>query len=103
MITPEMVEAACEAMAIKVAKQDGVELSKAGYRHGAESRPDEHERMREYVRDALEAAIALLPGKPSSIDRQKAADAAVKANHAYGQWMPERWLHLFLDAYEGKL
>ena len=38
----------------------------------------------------------------SKLDRQKAADAAVKANHAYGQWMPEQWLHLFLDAYEGK-
>jgi len=64
MITNEMIEAACEAMAIKVAKQDGVELSKAGYRHGAESRPDEHEQMREYVRDALAAALALIPGEP---------------------------------------
>jgi hypothetical protein len=36
------------------------------------------------------------------IDRERAAKAAVEANNAYGQWMPERWLHLFLDAYEGK-
>ncbi|GAC1042312.1 hypothetical protein [Rhizobium sp. No.120] len=56
----------------------------------------------------IAAALALIPGETlpaavKEIDRQKAADAAVKANHAYGQWMPERWLHLFLDAYEGKL
>lgn len=36
------------------------------------------------------------------IDRERAAKAAVEANNAFGQWMPERWLHLFLDAYEGK-
>lgn len=36
------------------------------------------------------------------IDRDRAAKAAVEANTAYGQWMPERWLYLFLDAYEGK-
>lgn len=38
----------------------------------------------------------------SVIDRARASKAAVKANNAYGQWMPERWLHIFLDAYEGK-
>jgi hypothetical protein len=48
-------------------------------------------------------AAAQEPVALNRIDRQKAADAAVKANHAFGQWMPERWLHLFLDAYEGKL
>lgn len=48
------------------------------------------------------------PPAPSShvagatIDRQRATKAAEAANQAYGQWMPERWLHLFLDAYEGK-
>ncbi|MFJ6322314.1 MULTISPECIES: hypothetical protein [unclassified Rhizobium] len=63
-VTPEMIEAACEAMAIKVAQQDGVELTKAGYRHGAETRPDEHEQMREYVRDAITAALALIPVEP---------------------------------------
>ncbi len=36
------------------------------------------------------------------IDRDRATKAAAEANTAYGQWMPERWLHLFLDAYEGK-
>lgn len=44
------------------------------------------------------------PAEPvtGALDRAKVMAAAEKANHAYGQWMPERWLHLFLEAYEGK-
>lgn len=47
--------------------------------------------------DAQTPAPQLL-GAP--IDRERAAKAAVEANNAYGQWMPERWLNIFLDAYE---
>lgn len=51
------VEAACEAAAITIARQDGVELTPAGFRHGAASRPDDHAQMREYMSAAIIASL----------------------------------------------
>lgn len=93
MVTDEMIEAA-----------------KAAY---AECEFLTEEQVHSSIKRIVEAAISTdaEPVKIASdgfktsngINRQKAADAAVKANHSFGQWMPERWLHLFLDAYEGKI
>ncbi len=33
------------------------------------------------------------------IDQDIARTAAQQANKLFGQWMPERWLNLFIDAY----
>ncbi len=61
MISKKAIEAACEAQAIAVAKQDGVVLTTAGFRHGATARPHAHDQMREYVAAGLEAALPFLP------------------------------------------
>ena len=34
------------------------------------------------------------------LDHDVARMAAEQANKLFGQWMPERWLNLFVDAYE---
>lgn len=76
------------------------------YQQGVEGRSHDNEAGdAQRVLSEITHALALLPREPhpNQIDRRKAADAAVKANHAYGQWISEHWLHLFLDAYEGKL
>lgn len=57
--TTDPLEAACQAMAICIAKQDGVALSPAGYRHGRAERPEAHREMREYVQAGLDAAGAI--------------------------------------------
>ena len=52
------LEVACEAAARSIAKQDGVELSAAGYRQGANARPKEHLLMLEYMGAAIRAYLA---------------------------------------------
>lgn len=37
---------------------------------------------------------------PPTIDRGIARNAALNANSAFGQWMPERWLNIFMDSYD---
>jgi hypothetical protein len=34
-----------------------------------------------------------------TIDKTVAYEAAEKANRKYGQWMPQRWLDAFIEAY----
>jgi hypothetical protein len=34
------------------------------------------------------------------LDRNNVRAAAEQANKLFGQWMPERWLNLFIDAYD---
>lgn len=34
------------------------------------------------------------------LDQDIARTAAEQANKLFGQWMPERWLSLFIDAYD---
>jgi hypothetical protein len=36
------------------------------------------------------------------IDKTRACRAAEKANARFGQWMPGRWLSLFIEAYNGE-
>lgn len=36
---------------------------------------------------------------PAGIDPERACRAAEAANHRFGQWMPQRWLDLFIRAY----
>lgn len=33
------------------------------------------------------------------LDQELARTAAEQANRLFGQWMPERWLQLFIDSY----
>jgi hypothetical protein len=47
-----------------------------------------------YTHPAPEAAQALS-------DWNRISKAAQAANQQYGQWMPERWLQLFVKAYNG--
>lgn len=63
-VTPETVDAACCAMAITIARQDGLTLTKAGYEHGKRERPEAHAQMVEYVTDGLQAAAAVTPEIP---------------------------------------
>lgn len=95
--TPEMIEVAAKAIAFAGRGRNDVSEDAVEFW----TYTDDVGKAR-YLKMAT-AALALLPGEPRPIDRQRATDAAVKANHAYGQWMPEHWLHLFLDAYEGTL
>jgi len=46
-----------------------------------------------------EAADEIEQLRHSAIDRERACRAAEKASQRYGQWMPQIWLDLFLDAY----
>jgi uncharacterized protein (DUF1778 family) len=82
------VEAACEAAAITIARQDGVELTPAGYRHGVESRRGDHAQLHEWMSAAIHAYLSALPSAPAvedgatkgDIDRWRAAiPAAAKA------------------------
>jgi hypothetical protein len=57
-VTDAMVDRACKAMAVEVARQDGITLTPAGYRQGKTARPEEHVHMVQYVRAALVAALA---------------------------------------------
>lgn len=34
------------------------------------------------------------------LDREIVRIAASQTNKLFGQWMPERWLNLFIDAYD---
>lgn len=34
------------------------------------------------------------------LDHDIAREAALQANKLFGQWMPERWLALFIDVYD---
>jgi hypothetical protein len=36
---------------------------------------------------------------PAELDADLARTAAEQANSLFGQWMPERWLNLFIDSY----
>lgn len=59
-VTEEAVDAACCAMAITIARQDGFVLTKAGYEHGKRERPEAHAQMVEYVTAGLLAAAPSL-------------------------------------------
>lgn len=91
-ITEKMVEAAMTSMF-------GVYDDKRNYDAWV---PPHWEDARRKLSAALSAALSEGQAQQSvkALDRSRATEAAVVANHAYGQWMPERWLHLFLDAYE---
>ncbi len=40
--------------------------------------------------------------KPNEIDRRRVGQAYEEANRRFGQWMPQAWLDIFINSYEGK-
>lgn len=57
-----------------------------------------YQRLRERFADVLCAHQA--QAEPAVLDFEKVSKAAQQANQQYGQWMPERWLQLFVAAYD---
>jgi len=45
------------------------------------------------------AALAAPQKEPVALDFEKVNEAAQSANKQFGQWMPERWIQLFVAAY----
>ena len=65
--------------------------------------------LSQYVRTAFFAgwyakaeSAAPAPASPAALtDWKRISAAANAANQQYGQWMPERWLQMFVKSYNG--